>query len=34
MFPNVVPEPGLGGIIDQLLQFINCLSFGNCFVIM
>lgn len=33
MFLNVMPGPGLGGFIDQLLQMINCLSFGECIVI-
>lgn len=33
MFINVVPPPGIEGLVQQLIQAINCLSFGECIVI-
>lgn len=33
MFIDVMPEPGLGGLIQRLMQMFSCLSSGECMVI-
>ncbi|BAF54735.1 hypothetical protein cgR_1741 [Corynebacterium glutamicum R] len=33
MLINVMPEPGLGGLIERFMQWISCMSFGECMVI-
>lgn len=30
----IAPEPGSSGLITRFTQWINCLLFGRCYVIM